>query len=88
MRKGIFDADGEIWLQCYPRVLGYSFKPVSFWYCQRSDGSLRAIVAEVNNTFGERQALRTGPPQYGQELTGAQGLPCFPFLPGGGWLPL
>jgi DUF1365 family protein len=28
--EGIDDAQGEIWLQCYPRVLGYSFKPVSF----------------------------------------------------------
>jgi hypothetical protein len=52
--EGIRDADGEVWLQTYPRVLGYVFKPVSFWYCHRRDGSLAAIVAEVNNTFGER----------------------------------
>lgn len=51
---GVHDADGEVWLQTYPRVLGYAFKPVSFWYCHRADGSLRAVVAEVNNTFGER----------------------------------
>jgi hypothetical protein len=25
-------------------VLGYTFKPVSFWYCHRSDDSLRAIL--------------------------------------------
>jgi DUF1365 family protein len=53
-REGITDADGECWLHTYPRVLGYAFKPVSFWYCQRRDGSLAAIVVEVNNTFGER----------------------------------
>lgn len=47
-------ADGEVWLQAYPRVLGYVFKPVSFWYVHRADGALHAIVAEVNNTFGER----------------------------------
>ncbi len=52
--EGVQDADGEIWLQTYPRVLGYAFKPVSFWYCHRADGSLRAVVVEVNNTFGER----------------------------------
>jgi DUF1365 family protein len=52
--EGIADAGGEIWLQTYPRVLGYVFKPVSFWYCHRGDGSLAAIVVEVNNTFGER----------------------------------
>ena len=31
-REGLHDADGEIWLQTYPRVLGHAFKPVSFWY--------------------------------------------------------
>ncbi|MGE5451817.1 MAG: DUF1365 domain-containing protein [Acidobacteriota bacterium] len=53
-KEGVHDADGEIWLQTYPRVLGHVFKPVSFWYAHRADGSLAAIVAEVNNTFGER----------------------------------
>jgi uncharacterized protein len=52
--QGVTDADGELWLQTYPRVLGHVFKPVSFWYACRKDGSLRAVVAEVNNTFGER----------------------------------
>lgn len=52
--EGITDADGEVWLQTMPRVLGYAFKPVSFWFAHRTDGSLAAVVAEVNNTFGER----------------------------------
>jgi uncharacterized protein len=52
--EGVHDADGEVWLQTYPRVLGYTFKPVSFWYCHRRDGSLGAVLVEVNNTFGER----------------------------------
>lgn len=52
--QGIDDADGEIWLQAMPRVLGYVFNPVSFWACHRADGSLRAILCEVRNTFGER----------------------------------
>lgn len=47
-------AQGEVWLQTYPRVLGYAFKPVSFWYVHDRDGALHAVVAEVNNTFGER----------------------------------
>jgi DUF1365 family protein len=51
---GVRGADGEIWLQTFPRVLGYVFNPVSFWYCEARDGSLRAILCEVNNTFGER----------------------------------
>ena len=39
-------AQGEVWLQTYPRVLGYVFKPVSFWYVHRPDGELHAVVAE------------------------------------------
>jgi len=77
--EGIDDAQGEIWLQCYPRVLGYSFKPVSFWYCHRPDGSLRAIVAEVNNTFGERHAYLLDHPHYGQELRARKAFHVSPF---------
>lgn len=77
--EGIDDARGEIWLQCYPRVLGYSFKPVSFWYCHRADGSLRAIVAEVNNTFGERHAYLLDHPIYGQELQARKAFHVSPF---------
>ena len=59
---GIHDADGEIWLQTYPRLFGHAFKPVSFWLCERRDGGLAAVVAEVNNTFGERHCyLLRGP---------------------------
>jgi DUF1365 family protein len=78
-REGIDDADGEIWLHCYPRVWGYTFKPVSFWYCHRQDGSLRAIVAEVNNTFGERHAYLLDHPHYGQELRARKAFHVSPF---------
>jgi DUF1365 family protein len=46
-------ADGEIILVTMPRVLGYVFNPISFWYCYSQTGTLRAIICEVNNTFGE-----------------------------------
>ena len=52
--QGIHDANGELWLQTYPRVMGHVFKPVSFWFAYRKNGTLAAVVAEVNNTFGER----------------------------------
>lgn len=45
--------DGEVHLQTFPRVLGYGFNPVSFWYCHDAQGALRSVLAEVNNTFGE-----------------------------------
>lgn len=47
-------ADGEIVLLAMPRVLGYVFNPVSFWFCLDKAGQLRAVYAEVNNTFGEQ----------------------------------
>lgn len=80
-RQGVTDAQGEVWLQCYPRVLGYSFRPVSFWYCHRVDGSLRAIVAEVNNTFGERHAYVLDQPAYGRELQVDKVFHVSPFCP-------
>jgi len=53
---------GEVWLQCFPRVLGYVFNPVSFWFIHDSQGVLRVLLAEVNNTFGQRhQYLLTAP---------------------------
>ena len=61
-REDIADADGEVWLHCTPRMFGYAFKPVSFWYAHRADGTLAAVVVEVNNTFGERHCyLLAGP---------------------------
>jgi DUF1365 family protein len=46
-------ADGEIVLYAFPRMLGYVFNPVSFWVCHDAAGGVRAVLAEVNNTFGE-----------------------------------
>ena len=47
-------ADGQIVLQTLPRILGYVFNPVSFWFCLDESGRLRAVLSEVCNTFGER----------------------------------
>ena len=80
--EGIADADGEIWLQAFPRVLGYVFNPVSFWFCHRQDGALRAIVCEVRNTFGEKHCylLDTGAAMpYGVELTARKVFHVSPF---------
>jgi DUF1365 family protein len=79
--EGVADARGEIWLHTYPRMLGHVFKPVSFWHCHRLDGSLAALVAEVNNTFGERHCyLLAGPDlAYGRELTARKVFHVSPF---------
>jgi DUF1365 family protein len=47
---------GGVRLLAMPRILGYAFNPLSVWFCDAPDGSLRAIVYEVNNTFGERHS--------------------------------
>lgn len=79
--EGVNDADGEVWLQTYPRVLGHVFKPVSFWICERADGSLAAIVVEVNNTFGERHCyLLNGPDlDWGREQVASKVFHVSPF---------
>jgi DUF1365 family protein len=76
---GIRDATGEVWLHAYPRVWGYTFKPVSFWYCHDEEGGLRAIVVEVNNTFGERHCYLLDRPAWGAELLADKVFHVSPF---------
>lgn len=52
LRHGHALPDGPIFLLTHLRYLGHCFNPVSFFYCYGADGSLRLILAEVNNTFG------------------------------------
>jgi DUF1365 family protein len=77
--EGIDDATGEAWLHCYPRVLGYTFNPVSFWYCHTETGKLRAIVVAVNNTFGERHVYLLDQPQLVTELRAQKVFHVSPF---------
>ena len=47
------DITDSIMLICMPRILGYVFNPISFWMCLDKEKQLRAVICEVNNTFGE-----------------------------------
>jgi hypothetical protein len=78
-KEGVQDASGEIWLQTFPRVLGYTFKPVSFWYCHRADNTLAAIVAEVHNTFGERHCYLLDSPHWGHTEVASKVFHVSPF---------
>lgn len=51
---GIATGRGRIRLLCFPRVLGYTFNPLSIFFCDDEDGRLAAILYEVHNTFGDR----------------------------------
>ena len=62
---------GTIELLTMPRVLGYGFNPVSFWFCRDELGALRAVIAEVNNTFGERHCYLLAH-EDGSIITGQQ----------------
>lgn len=55
-RAGVDIGDGPIRLLTMPRVLGYVFNPISFYFCHRPDGGLAAMVYEVTSTFGRRHA--------------------------------
>jgi uncharacterized protein len=50
---GVELPDGPVRVLTSPRVLGYVFNPVSWWFCHHRDGTLAFVVAEVCNTFGE-----------------------------------
>lgn len=45
--------DARIRLVTFPRVLGYAFNPVSFFYVSAADGEPLFSIAEVRNTFRE-----------------------------------
>ena len=59
LKQAVIELAGDpeierVLLLTQPRVFGYVFNPVSFYWCYRGDGSLACVVAELNNTFGER----------------------------------
>ena len=54
LAAGIDLQGGALRLLCFPRIFGYVFNPLSVWFCHHRDGSLRAIIYEVKNTFGEQ----------------------------------
>ncbi|MEL6640019.1 MAG: DUF1365 domain-containing protein [Pseudomonadota bacterium] len=48
--------NGAIKLLAQPRFWGHVFNPVSFWLCYDEDEVLRAVIAEVTNTFKQRHS--------------------------------
>ena len=52
-QKGCNASIDSIKLITVARYLNYVFNPVNFFYCYNSDGKLRYIISEINNTYGE-----------------------------------
>ena len=51
--RGIDLTGGRVLLLCYPRLLGYTFNPLSVYFCYRASGELALLIYEVRNTFGD-----------------------------------
>jgi DUF1365 family protein len=53
VERGIDLTGGRVLLLCYPRLLGYTFNPLSVYFCYRADGELALLIYEVRNTLGD-----------------------------------
>ena len=53
---GIDLTGGRVLLLCYPRLLGFTFNPLSVYFCYRAGGELALMIYEVRNTFGDIHA--------------------------------
>ena len=51
--NGVDISGGRVLLVTLPRVFGYLFNPVSFYFCRDRDGRPLGAIAEVTNTFRE-----------------------------------
>ncbi len=47
---------GRITALLQARVLGHVFNPLSLFWCHDAEGTVRAVIAEVHNTYGNRHA--------------------------------
>lgn len=56
---------GPIRILSMPRILGFGFNPLSVWFCHAPSGELKALIYEVNNTFGERHSYLIAVPPAG-----------------------
>lgn len=50
---GVDLTGGRVLLLCYPRLLGYTFNPLSVYFCYDADGDVALLIYEVRNTFGD-----------------------------------
>lgn len=86
LEYGLLQFVNEVVLVSMPRILGYVFNPVSFWMCLDHEGHLRAVLAEVNNTFGESHSYLCAhedkrPMTADDWLQGEKVFHVSPFLP-------
>ena len=83
-RRGVDSReDDRIMLLTFPRVFGYVFNPVSFYFCFRKNGEAVCAIAEVGNTFREMKRFLLPKPTPGKagtfELTAPKQFYVSPF---------
>lgn len=71
---------GRILMLANARVLGYTFNPISVFWCHDRSGALRCVVAEVHNTYGGRHAYVVQTDERGRARV-AKELYVSPFNP-------
>jgi DUF1365 family protein len=64
--KGEAPDGGTVTMLANARVLGHVFNPISIFWCHGADGALRAVIAEVHNTYGERHCYLLHPDGAGR----------------------
>lgn len=62
--KALWNEGDKIYFLTMPRILGFSFNPISIYFVENSCGGISSIIYEVNNTFGNRHSyilpIKTG----------------------------
>lgn len=74
----------RIGLLCYPRMFGYTFNPLSIYYCFDQSGALIATLHEVSNTFGQTHTYVIGTGDSGSSIQHQAASKRFyvsPFMP-------
>jgi hypothetical protein len=79
---GLEDAAHRILLLSIPRVLGYAFNPIAFFFCHDRTGRLAAVLHQVKNTFGHQHGYLLPVPGPGTvHGHAAKLLHVSPFMP-------
>ncbi len=84
--NGPADAVARVMTVTSARFFGKVFNPVSFHFCYDTDGGIACVVAEVNNTFGDKHLyvlLEKRPPKKGFDVsyTATKRFHVSPFFP-------
>jgi DUF1365 family protein len=55
-RAGLSQYGASVRFMFIPRVFGWAFNPIAFFFCHDAQGRLGAVLHQVKNTFGDQHA--------------------------------